>query len=103
MDFTEEGAADAVAASFAQTPDPRLKDIMTSLVRHLHAFVREIEPTMAEWESAIRRNRHVNGSKPVGQCGGCSKPIWSTNHECQCGFVNDIRGRRNVGGYAIPF
>lgn len=53
MDFTEEGAADTVAASFAQTPDPRLRAIMTSLVRHLHAFVREVEPTMAEWESAI--------------------------------------------------
>jgi hydroxyquinol 1,2-dioxygenase len=39
--------------SFANTPDPRLRELLTGLVRHLHAFVRETEPTMAEWERAI--------------------------------------------------
>ena len=53
VDFTEQGAAQAVADSFSDTQDPRLKELMTSLVRHLHAFVREVEPTMAEWERAI--------------------------------------------------
>ncbi len=52
-DFTEETAADAVVESFANTPDPRLRELLTSLVRHLHAFVRETEPTIAEWERAI--------------------------------------------------
>jgi len=52
-DFTEETAADAVAESFAGTPDERLRAILTSLVRHLHGFVREVEPTIAEWEQAI--------------------------------------------------
>jgi hydroxyquinol 1,2-dioxygenase len=52
-DFTEETAADAVVESFAATPDPRLRDLLTSLVRHLHAFVRDTEPTIAEWERAI--------------------------------------------------
>jgi hydroxyquinol 1,2-dioxygenase len=52
-DFTEETAADAVVASFADTPDPRLRELLGSLVRHLHAFVRETEPTIAEWEYAI--------------------------------------------------
>jgi hydroxyquinol 1,2-dioxygenase len=52
-DFTEETAADAVADSFAHTLDPRLRELLTSLVRHLHAFVRETEPTIAEWERAI--------------------------------------------------
>lgn len=51
--FTEEGSADAVAESFAGTPDPRLKQVMTSLVRHLHAFVKDVELTEAEWETAI--------------------------------------------------
>ena len=36
-----------------QTPDPRLRELLSSLVRHLHAFVRETEPTIAEWERAI--------------------------------------------------
>jgi protocatechuate 3,4-dioxygenase beta subunit len=53
VDFTEEGAAGAVVDSFRNTPDPRLRELMTGLVRHLHAFVRETEPTMAEWATAI--------------------------------------------------
>ena len=52
-DFTEEGAADAVVESFASTPDERLRTILNSLVRHLHAAVREVEPSIAEWERAI--------------------------------------------------
>src|ERR1019366_4585110 len=42
-----------VIESFAQTKDPRLRELLTSLVRHLHAFVRDTEPTIAEWEQAI--------------------------------------------------
>jgi hydroxyquinol 1,2-dioxygenase len=53
-DFTEETAADAVIQSFQNTPDPRLREILTSLVRHLHAFVREARPTIGEWEQAIQ-------------------------------------------------
>ena len=52
-DFTEEGAADAVIESFAGTHDERLRTILDSLVRHLHAAVREVEPSIAEWERAI--------------------------------------------------
>ncbi len=52
-DFTEQTAADAVAESFADTPDPRLRELLTHLVRHLHAFVRDTEPTIAEWQRAI--------------------------------------------------
>ena len=52
-DFTEETAADAVVESFAATADPRLRELLNSLVRHLHAFVRDTEPTIAEWERAI--------------------------------------------------
>ena len=39
--------------SLADTQDPRLRELLTSLVRHLHAFVRDTEPTVAEWERAI--------------------------------------------------
>jgi hydroxyquinol 1,2-dioxygenase len=52
-DFTEETAADAVVESFAPSTDPRLREILTSLVRHLHAFTREVELTIPEWETAI--------------------------------------------------
>lgn len=53
MDFTEQSATPAVVESFARTPDPRLREILGSLTRYLHDFVRDIEPTMEEWERAI--------------------------------------------------
>jgi hydroxyquinol 1,2-dioxygenase len=53
MDFTEETATGAVVASFEGAADPRLREVLGSLVRHLHGFVREVEPTFEEWERAI--------------------------------------------------
>jgi protocatechuate 3,4-dioxygenase beta subunit len=38
----------------AQTPNPRLKQVMTSLVSHLHAFIREVELTQEEWALGIQ-------------------------------------------------
>jgi catechol 1,2-dioxygenase len=52
-DFTEETATEAVIDSFARTEDPRLREILASFTRHLHGFVRDVEPTQAEWEAAI--------------------------------------------------
>ena len=43
----------AVLARLATTPDPRLKEILTSLVQHLHAFAREVKLTEAEWLQGI--------------------------------------------------
>jgi hydroxyquinol 1,2-dioxygenase len=52
-DITPEQATDAVAESFGATPNSRLRAVLISPVRHLHDFVREVDPTMAEWEVAI--------------------------------------------------
>src|ERR1700742_4788503 len=52
-DFTEETAADAVIESFAPDTSPRLREILVSLVKHLHAFARDVELTIPEWEKAI--------------------------------------------------
>jgi protocatechuate 3,4-dioxygenase beta subunit len=51
--FSEERSAEVVAASFAGTPDARLRQVLTSLVRHLHAFVKDVELTEEEWGKAI--------------------------------------------------
>ncbi|WP_020417350.1 intradiol ring-cleavage dioxygenase [Amycolatopsis sp. ATCC 39116] len=51
--FSEETSAEVVAESFADTPDPRVKQVLTSLVEHLHAFVKDVELTDAEWQQAI--------------------------------------------------
>jgi hydroxyquinol 1,2-dioxygenase len=50
----EPSLTDQVVASFAATPDERLRTVMQSLVRHLHAFVNEVELTEAEWMAAVR-------------------------------------------------
>jgi hydroxyquinol 1,2-dioxygenase len=42
-----------VLASLAGARSPRLRTITESLVRHLHAFVRETRPTRSEWNDAI--------------------------------------------------
>ena len=46
-------SAQAVA-SFNASSNPRYQQIMQSLVRHLHAFVSEVELTEAEWWEGIR-------------------------------------------------
>jgi catechol 1,2-dioxygenase len=40
--FSEEHSAEVVAASFEGTPDPRLRRVVQSLVRHLHDFVKDV-------------------------------------------------------------
>src|ERR1700761_2733563 len=52
--FDENSITDAVLDRFKDTPDPRLKEIMNSIVRHLHDCVREIEPSFEEWMTAIQ-------------------------------------------------
>jgi hydroxyquinol 1,2-dioxygenase len=49
----ESRLAERVAASFGATPDPRLKELMLALTRHLHVFVREVRLTEQEWQRAI--------------------------------------------------
>ncbi|MFA1549596.1 dioxygenase family protein [Actinomadura chokoriensis] len=53
MDFNEHTAAEAVQNSFRETPDARLRELLDTLTRHLHAFVREARPSVREWEQAI--------------------------------------------------
>src|SRR3954454_5787762 len=47
------GLTEAVVASFDGAADPRLRDLMQALVRHLHAFSREVELTEDEWFAAV--------------------------------------------------
>lgn len=41
--MSSEDVTDAVLAVVAETPDERLRTVMTSLIRHLHDFAREVE------------------------------------------------------------
>ena len=51
--LNQDTITQAVLARLATTPDARLKEIMTSLVQHLHAFAREVKLTEAEWMQGI--------------------------------------------------
>ena len=51
--FDEFTITGAVLERVRNAPDPRIRQISDALIRHLHAFVREIEPTFAEWQAGI--------------------------------------------------
>ncbi|QDL36059.1 intradiol ring-cleavage dioxygenase [Rhodoferax sediminis] len=51
--LNQDNLTEAVIARLADTPDLRLKEIMTALVQHLHDFAREVKLTEAEWRRGI--------------------------------------------------
>jgi hydroxyquinol 1,2-dioxygenase len=53
QDLTVETVTDDVLAQMATTTDPRLRQVMASLVRHLHDFARDVKLTPDEWLTAI--------------------------------------------------
>jgi len=64
--LTQDNITQAVIARFADTPDPRLKEVMTSLVQHLHAFARDVKLTEDEWFRGIQfltRTGHITDDR----------------------------------------
>ena len=53
-DNSEEQITQNVVDSMAGASNPRLKTVMTSLIRHLHAFIREVELTEEEWMAGVQ-------------------------------------------------
>ena len=53
-EFDSKTITRAVIDRMADSPDPRFRAIMTSLVTHLHAFIRDVKLTEAEWITAIQ-------------------------------------------------
>ena len=51
--FTEQNSVETVNGRAGPKANPRLAHVMASLVKHLHAFVREVELTQEEWDVAI--------------------------------------------------
>ncbi|CAN5116817.1 dioxygenase [soil metagenome] len=64
-DYNQAKLTDDVLAAFAKTPDPRLRELMTALVKHLHAFAQEVDLTPDEW---------MAGLKFMAACGDISTP-----------------------------
>jgi catechol 1,2-dioxygenase/hydroxyquinol 1,2-dioxygenase len=53
QEFTAQSITEAVVKQMAETPDPRLREVMASAVQHLHAWAREVNLTPAEWLKGI--------------------------------------------------
>ena len=51
---TEDNITDLAAARWGTAHDPRTAELLGALVRHLHAFAREVRLTEAEWMAAIQ-------------------------------------------------
>ena len=51
--YNESTVTEAVLDSLAHCSDPRYRTVMTSLEKHLHAFVREVDLTETEWADAV--------------------------------------------------
>lgn len=52
--FTEDTSAEVVAARNAGATDARLKDCINIIVKHMHAAIKEMEPTQDEWMQTIQ-------------------------------------------------
>ena len=51
--MTEQELTDLVLIEIERAPDPRFREVMLSLVTHLHGFIREVGLTQEEWRTAI--------------------------------------------------
>lgn len=51
--FTEDGSVESVNARMGTDVNPRLAQVMGSLVKHLHAFAKEVQLTQEEWDIGI--------------------------------------------------
>lgn len=49
----EERLTEEVVASFAGAEDERLREVLESLTRHLHSFIRDVRLTEDEWNRAV--------------------------------------------------
>jgi hydroxyquinol 1,2-dioxygenase len=53
-EFDNKSITQAVISRLGECDDPRFKRVMTSLITHLHDFVREVKLTEPEWLAAIQ-------------------------------------------------
>jgi len=49
----QEDVTDVVVDAFKNAPDPRVREILAAMVKHLHAFARDVHLTEEEFEKAV--------------------------------------------------
>jgi hydroxyquinol 1,2-dioxygenase len=71
----EKDVTKAVLAAYARTKNPRLREILAALIRHLHEFAREVKLTESEFHTAmgylvaIGQNSNANHNEAVLMAG----------------------------------
>ena len=54
-DFTEDNLTKIVLEEYgSKIKDPRFREIITSLITHLHGFVKDVELTEKEWLEIVK-------------------------------------------------
>ena len=78
---TEENITDLAVERWGTAHDPRLAELMTALVRHLHDFAREVRLTEAEWMAAIQwLTAPVRSATRSGRSSSSAPTCWA----CRC-------------------
>ncbi|MCQ4212658.1 dioxygenase family protein [Streptomyces longispororuber] len=101
----EDELTQAVLDSFRDTEDPRLRELMRSLVRHLHAFIRDVSLTEDEWQQAVAFLTEVGRSTTdrrqefvlLSDVLGASMQTINVNHEA----VDDATEATVVGPFFV--
>ena len=105
--FTEERSEAVVNARMGTDVSPRLAEVMASLVKHLHAFAKDVELTQEEWGLAIdfltRTGQMCDGNRQefilLSDVLGFSMLVDAINHRRPSGATeNTVLGPFHVAG-----
>jgi protocatechuate 3,4-dioxygenase beta subunit len=105
--FTEARSEEVVNQRMGSDIDPRLAVVMASLVKHLHAFAKDVELTQGEWATAIdfltRTGQMCDGNRQefilLSDVLGFSMLIDAINHRRPSGATeNTVLGPFHVPG-----
>ena len=109
--FDDHALTAEVIDSLANTPDPRLKFLLTELVGALHGFVRKTDLTFDEWNTAIdfltRTGQACTGVRQefilLSDILGVSMLVDAVNHrERQGATQTTVLGPFYVGEHKVP-
>lgn len=105
--FTEDRSEEVVNSRVGPDAAPRLARVMSSLVRHLHGFIKDVELTQDEWRVAIdfltRTGQMCDGNRQefilLSDVLGVSMLVDAINHRRPSGATeNTVLGPFHVSG-----
>ena len=105
--FTEGRSEEVVNSRLGPDINPRLAQVMTSLVKHLHAFAKDVELTQTEWAVAVdfltRTGQISDGNRQefilLSDVLGLSMLVDAINHRRPSGATeNTVLGPFHVPG-----